>query len=60
MTEAVHATWDGSPGSHCKPNETFICPTCQRVCCYCYGCADEYPDLCDDCAAKQTDDLAHD
>ena len=43
---AVHASdCDGScPG-------TYTCRGCERACGWCFGAADEHPDLCDDCWA---------
>jgi hypothetical protein len=40
--------------------KTFCCAGCGFDVPWSMGAADDTPDLCDDCAAKQTDDLAHD
>lgn len=48
MTEIQH----GEIGCDKMPNEVFRCPKCQRVCCYCFGAADDHLELCDDCAVE--------
>jgi hypothetical protein len=30
---------------------TFVCPLCQQTKCWFQGCADEWGELCDDCAS---------
>ena len=37
----------------CLPLQTFTCAECETVCGYCYGAADDWPELCDDCAARK-------
>lgn len=34
--------------------QTFDCPMCERTVCYCNGCADDMPALCDDCWVRVT------
>ena len=31
------------------PENAWFCPLCRRWVCWCTGCADEGPDICDDC-----------
>lgn len=35
----------------CVRHETFLCPRCERVVQWDFGCDDEAPALCDDCWA---------
>ena len=34
-----------------EPDQTYVCPRCERTHCYCFGAADDTPAICDDCAA---------
>lgn len=34
---------------------TFVCGACERLCCYCFGCNDDMPAVCDDCWCKYSD-----
>lgn len=36
----------------CKPDQYFLCPACGYLRPYCFGAADDYPELCDHCWAK--------
>ena len=39
---------------HCDANDNyFTCASCGRRVPWCFGAADKYPDLCDDCAVKE-------
>ena len=31
----------------------YLCPGCQRLCGWCFGCGDDMPDHCDDCWALE-------
>jgi hypothetical protein len=33
----------------CEPNQTFQCEKCKRYVPYCWGCHDEYFNLCNEC-----------
>lgn len=44
----------GNPNCGWSKTQTFVCPMCERECCYCNGCADDMPALCDDCWARVT------
>ena len=57
----VTQRWDGTLIYHglietaaCElsADETFRCPSCHRLCCWCFGCGDS--DVCDDCWGKRT------
>lgn len=37
----------------CTDEEVFTCECCSREVPYCFGAADEFDDLCDDCAVRQ-------
>ena len=42
-------------GEHPCPwamEKDYSCVGCSRLCCYCFGSDDEYPDLCDDCTVN--------
>lgn len=52
MTAIIHGTKDGMPFCNYTSDDTFVCPECERTCCYCFGCDDETPDLCDDCRER--------
>ncbi|KKN83797.1 hypothetical protein LCGC14_0294500 [marine sediment metagenome] len=54
----AHKTKPDPEGVRNCYGELWICEGCKRVVCAGFGCADEAPDLCDDCwtdcqAAKQ-------
>ena len=39
----------------CGEDKFFSCELCNREVPYCFGAADEFEDLCDDCAVRQMD-----
>ena len=49
----VHATATGAPCGHYSEADTFECPKCGRMCCYCAGVHDEQFGHCDDCWSKR-------
>lgn len=44
----------GVPNCGWCEHQTFECPMCERTVCYCHGCADEMPAICDDCWVRVT------
>lgn len=36
-------------------NRSYVCPGCGQRCCYCFGAADDLPEVCDDCWAAAQD-----
>ena len=51
----IHAAEDGSCCAHYDPAivPVFECATCHRLVGWCMGCADEFPDDCDDCREEK-------
>ena len=43
----------------CAEKEVFTCELCRREVPYCFGASDEFEDLCDDCAVRQTNYQEH-
>ncbi len=46
----------------CEPDHYFECPNCRYLRPWCFGAADDYPDLCDYCWAevqKMEHDVEH-
>ena len=42
--------WDYAPNLDLAGvDTTYKCLLCERRCCWCFGAADDYPELCDDC-----------
>lgn len=37
----------------CEPGEIFQCPVCKRLRAYCWGCDDDYFELCDECTVDK-------
>lgn len=48
LCEAVHGIGTCGYG----PEETFVCPRCERTVCFCDGAHDDTPALCCDCACE--------
>ncbi len=49
MKEPSYVCVSGQTSCGWTPDQTFECPLCCRVVCYCNGCHDDMPALCDDC-----------
>jgi hypothetical protein len=47
--EAVTDCISGIAECGWEPEQVFDCPLCCRTVCYCNGCHDDMPALCDDC-----------
>jgi hypothetical protein len=46
------------PSCGWSPDEVFECPHCERTVCYCQGCCDDMPAVCDDCWFELEDEEA--
>lgn len=58
MTAIIHGTNDGASCEQWAFGDTFVCQQCGCTCGYLEGCADDEPDLCDDCWEKKHERIA--